>query len=146
MNHAQKNAWFGLGFCLVGDFLIAMGCYVSFTFPTRSKIFAGLALAMLAFVGLLLSSLIIRKRQAGEIETDERDKQIVTLAIRISFAAVWLLLLLTNVLTISFCGPAGPVPAVLFAFFHLWAFIIAATIYFISILVMYRFPGRLPCG
>lgn len=141
MNRAQKNAWFGLGFCMVADFLIAFVFYLSCTFPTVSKIFGGVSIAMLAFAVLLLCSFIFRRRRLGNIGADERDRYIYNAAIKISFITVWPLLILANILAIYFAGVAGPIPAILFAFIHLWVFVFCATIYFSSILILYKIQG-----
>jgi hypothetical protein len=137
MNRAQKNAWFGLGFSLVADFLIAFMIFLSFTFLTLPRIFAGLSFAGLTFGVLLFCSLLFRRRQTNDIDADERDSQISSLAIKICFASVWPLLLLVSLWAVFLVGVAGPVPAILLIFIHVGVFVVAATVYFASILILY---------
>ena len=143
MNRAQKNAWFGLGFSLVADglmiFILALSCTRSVqTFPW---IFGTTGLMALLFVLLLLISSICRKRQSSDIDADERDKVISNLAIKISFASVWPLLLLVSLCTVFLVGVEGPVPAILLIFIHVGVFVFVASIYFSSLLILYRLKG-----
>lgn len=145
MNRVQKNVWFGLGFSLVANILIGfiftLSCSASFqTFPW---IFGSTGAAAFIFIILLLCSFIFRRRRSGDIEADERDRQISTLAIKVSFASVWLLLFMANFLIIWNIGILGDFPPIMYIFVHLGAFIAAVTIYFSSILVLYRLPGRI---
>ena len=75
------------------------------------------------------------------IEADERDRHIRNIAIKITFASIWPLLILANIGTIYFAGVTGPVPAILFAFIHLGVFVFSALIYFLSILFFYQAQG-----
>jgi hypothetical protein len=145
MNRAQKNSWFGFCFSIIATilmlFIIAIS--VSHSFQTFPWIFGFTGAAALIFGILLFSSIILRRRRLGDIDADERDRQIKNTAIKISFASVWPLLILTNIVIFYYAGVTGPVPAILFAFIHLGVFVFSATIYFFSILILYQAQGRL---
>ena len=140
MNRAQKNTWFGFGFSIIATILMLFifALTVSRSFQTFSWIFGLTGAAVFVFITLLLCSFIFRKRRSGDIEADERDRHIRNIAIKITFASIWPLLILANIGTIYFAGVTGPVPAILFAFIHLGVFVFSALIYFLSILFFYK--------
>ena len=146
MNRAQKNAWFGFGFSLIASILILFigAISISRAFQTFPWIFGFTGAAALIFGVLLFCSLIFRKKKGNNvISSDERDRQISSLAIKISFTSIWPLLLIADILAVSFFGIIGSVPPILFIIIHLGAFIFSATIYFLSVLILYRLPGRI---
>ena len=146
MNRAQKNAWFGFGFSLIASILILfIGAHsISISFQTFPWIFGFTSAVALIFGVLLFCSLIFRKKKGNNvISSDERDRQISNLAIKISFTSIWPLLLIADILTVSFVGIIGSVPPILFVIIHLGVFILSATIYFLSVLILYRLPGRI---
>jgi hypothetical protein len=143
MNRAHKNAWFGFGFSIIATILMLFifALTVSRSFQTFPWIFGFTGAAALIFSILLFCSIVFRGRQLGDIDADERDRQIKNAAIKIAFAFVWPILILSNIVTIYFAGVTGPVPAILFAFIHLSVFVFSATIYFLSILTIYKSEG-----
>ncbi len=144
MNRAQKNALFGFGFSLIASILILFigAISISRVFQTFPWIFSFTGAAALIFGALLFCSLFFRKKKGGNIiDADERDRQISGLAIKISFTSIWLLLLIADFLTVYFVGIIGSVPPILFIIIHLSVFIFSATIYFLSILIIYQVQG-----
>ena len=139
MNRTQKNAWFGLGFSAIGDLIIAIMIVMSLSnkFVTLPFIFGTTGFAILAFGILLFCSLLFRRRRTGDIDADERDRVISTLAINICFCSVWPLLLLVSLFAVFLVGVAGPIPAILLIFIHVGVFVVSATVYFASILILY---------
>ena len=141
MNRAQKNAWFGFWFSVIATILMLFifALTVSRSFQTFPWIFGFTGAAALIFGVLLFCSLIFRKKKGNNvIDADERDRQISSLAIKISFVSIWPLLLIADILTVCFAGIIGSVPPILFIIIHLGVFISSATIYFLSILIIYK--------
>ena len=87
----------------------------------------------------LIVLLIPRKKQSpAEPDFDELDAAIQQRAIRASFIAVWFFWPLALILTMVRFGITTPIPTILFGYIHFGVFLICMTIYFLTMVRLYR--------
>jgi hypothetical protein len=153
MNHAQKNAWFGLINCviaLVFFFELFLGRlfhvptpgFRSAPQPSQIEIllraimsYWPLALPVIALILLLLPR---KKQSPAEPDFDELDALIQNKAIRTSFISVWILWPVALVLTALKFGMYKDVLTIYFFYVQLGVFLFCMAIYFLTKIVLYR--------
>jgi len=153
MNHAQKNAWFGLINCAIAlvffftfflcrFFHIPVSSLRSAPQPSNLEVFFRSVLPfwplVLPVIALALLLLPRKKQSPAEPDFDEMDATIQNKAIRIAFTSIWLLWPLALLLTIPMLGEAAYPIAAFCVFVYLVIFIVCMTIYFLTKIILYR--------
>jgi len=147
MNFAQKNAWFGLIGSLFSIPVIGSVGYVLWTGCTPNKLWISKYIAVLAVifsVFFIVTNIIanrVHKKKTTEPETDERDRQINLHAIRVCLISLGLLIYFSDAAIMLYTGSEGWILSGVLPLIHFGIGFIVLTIYYASILILYRIKG-----
>ena len=140
MNRMQKSAWVGLTGFLISDLLFTLYFIIMFIprpHPVRGIL--GFGLPLIFLLGLAIFLWQFRNPQSlAEPECDERDLTINRKAIIAGFVTLCILLLVSSVGTLIASGFGGEIPASLFPLIQLSIFMTAMTVYYLSVVLLYR--------
>ena len=140
MNKTQKSAIVGLVLSLLLLASVIAGMTAT---PTRSAISARFFLFLATFVVCAFSTIFLyRKQSLAEPAFDERDILIKQKATMYSFISLWLILIAACITVVTILGFEGSVPVYILPVSVLLMLVIAGIVYFVSVLVQYRWGGK----
>ena len=142
MNRTQKGAWFTLAYSLL---CIALSIYLLIRIAVLKQLperWFAFWIAV-AFCFLMAASIIfLRKKQSpGEVDSDERDRQIQRRAALAGFVAVWILLFVSSAIPLFALGAEGALPVWALPLINVNIAVVALLVYTVAVLVQYSKGG-----
>ena len=140
MNKTQRRALFTLSISIV---LIAFGVIIFNSMFTPGDRTAGVKLVKV-WIWLILAVstggavFVHFKRNAAEVNNDERDSYVKKNAVLVSFISLWVLLFAASLIPGFIAGDTGLIPVPLLPIINMGVFLIAMLVYSISILAQYN--------
>ena len=137
MNRTQKCALFNAAASLI-LIVFAVLLFTEIAFLKTIFCYSHWFLAVL-ILGLIAGAIIFlrRKQSQAEVVKDERDDQIMSRAVLISFASSWVLLALFNLLSRFIIGLDGSISVWMLSIINFVIFLMAMFIYSAAILIQY---------
>ena len=143
MNKNQKSMLIVLGLALYGigfDSILFFRLFVLKKPPTWFQMLLGIGGLVLCIV---LSILFLRKKQSPvEVETDERDKQIMKRAVLPCAISVGVGLAAVSAIPQLVVGTDGSIPVWLLPIMNVGVALVAALVFTVAVLVQYGWGGK----